>query len=293
MWDPSLMFRCLVVEGRFAFFINGTTAKLASQSCGNNCPPDLQDISILDAFLGVTAFLMEAARQVLGFYTDFFPLICCLSLWTCVESLSELLGPPDQRNSSSTTNTIANENKPAYHNNQYFRPRPSLVDDLRINDTAKNSNSEGQNIGNDSGCGIIMPYITRNTTTTSKAAEVTTSAPIIEDKVAIAMQEKRVEAGSIENSYSEIIGNKVILGNILLERYEVCKCFTNTVNRALGQLLFAYVLSSIMYLSTCMDAVLVLQDWFGKLRVAFFFLIFMLMFFIGSEIVNKVGRRCF
>ncbi|CAL8087946.1 unnamed protein product [Orchesella dallaii] len=239
------MLRCLVVEGRFAFFLNVTS----SEPCNNNNPPGFDELSLIDLIVGVLAFLMESARQVFGFYSDFFPLICCLSLWTSVGSLQEYLEMEDND---------------YIHQHQHF-PSPLGVE------------RRSRCYSGNSGC-IIVPYIS------PKSPVITSSTP---SSASLPPASVTLDGGG-RGAEKEKIDSSLEIGNILLERYEVCKAFSRTVNRALGDLLFAYVLSSIMYLSTCMDAVLVLQDWFGKLRVAFFFFIFILMFFIGSEIVNKV-----
>ncbi|ODN04300.1 Melanoma-associated antigen 10, partial [Orchesella cincta] len=253
LWNPSLMFRCLVVEGRFAFFLNVTSR----EPCNDNNPPALDELCLIDLIVGVLAFLMETARQVLGFYSDFFPLICCLSLWTSVGALQEYLEIEDND---------------YIHQHQHKHFHSPKVEEQR---TSCNGNGR-----------IMLPYIFPSSSViTSSTPTTSTPLPLPSTDEASSCQKEKIES-SHSGFQSSLDSSEV--GNILLERYEVCKAFSRTVNRALGQLLFAYVLSSIMYLSTCMDAVLVLQDWFGKLRVAFFFFVFILMFFIGSEIVNKV-----
>lgn len=213
-WSPSLLFQCLVAEGRFAFFWERMES-FGLDTCGMNRNISTTDtfhqIGASDVILFVVAFLMESARQIFGFYADFFPLICSISLWTCVGPIRDFVQAAPQQLYTSAENSHRN----------------SLWTDI------------------ESG-GSELPIST-----------VTPCDHLRQDIV-------------------------------LLGRYRVAKGFSGKVNRALGRLLFAYVFSSIMYLSTSMDAVLVLQDWFAKFRVAFFFLVFILMFFIGSEIVKQV-----
>lgn len=259
IWNPSLMFGCLVVEGRFAFFLNATFIK-AKDSCSSNYAPTFEEISILDVILAALALLMETSRQVIGFYSDFFPLICCLSLWTCTGILRDFIEMNSSQEETDLVATLKEENYPLCH----YQPRMSFVDeDVKVGHKQENDDFNKNLVWNGR---IILPYITSKSSSAPEAKQV------------------KVGESSAENGER----STVVMGRILLERYEICKSFSRTMNRALGQFLFTYVLSSIMYLSTCMDAVLVLQDWFGKLRVAFFFAIFILMFFIGSNIVNKV-----
>lgn len=137
------------------------------------------EICLVDVILAVLAFFMENVRQLFGFYTDYFTLVCCITLWSCIGPIRQFLDDHEE-----------------------------------------------------------------------------------------------MEQGHL----------------YLLDKFRICKEFSQTLNRAVGYLLFAYVFSLIMYLSTSLDAVLVTPDLFGKFRVAFFLSVFILVFLIGSEVVNQVDR---